>query len=234
MRTTAKTDEADVSRLAAILARLPEVTTPSGYDRIDLTVLDAVYSIGIRYATVVKVLNRYLEFTKDLQVSGSVTDLIGNIERCGGPKGFAAEVRNHNVTSSRNGILKADAVFQIATILEKERIDDQATLMARHDAGDLDGVKAAWMKVPGQRSGISWRYFLILNRIEEVKPDRMVQRFVERAMGSELGINEVAVLVAAAAAQVGQTPRHVDHRIWSYERNPQRDLSIFVASEVRL
>jgi hypothetical protein len=26
----------------------------------------------------------------------------------------------------------------------------------------------------------------------------------------------------------------VDHRIWSYERNPQRDLSIFVASEVRL
>jgi hypothetical protein len=90
------------------------------------------------------------------------------------------------------------------------------------------------MKVPGQRSGISWRYFLILNRIEEVKPDRMVQRFVERAMGSELGINEVAVLVAAAAAQVGQTPRHVDHRIWSYERNPQRDLSIFVASEVRL
>jgi hypothetical protein len=48
----------------------------------------------------------------------------------------------------------------------------------------LDAVRAEVQRIPGQRSGISFAYFLMLARSDDmVKPDRMIRRFVGRAMG---------------------------------------------------
>jgi hypothetical protein len=49
-------------------------------------------------------------------------------------------------------------------------------------AGQAEQLKQAWLAVPGQRSGISWRYLLMLAGIPEVKPDRMIRRFVADAL----------------------------------------------------
>lgn len=94
------------------------------------------------------------------QIAG---DLFGNCQR----------------TSSRSGILKAEAVQQFAVALLGSGIDD---------FGDITGTRLAVAetmirKIPGQRSGISFDYFRMLAGYDNlIKPDRMVQRYVARAI----------------------------------------------------
>ena len=89
---------------------------------------------------------------------------------------------NRQRTSSRNGILKAEAVLCEARILEDEGVAVPADLTA---AGEerLQHLRARWSTVPGQASGVSWRAFCMLVGLAEVKPDRMIRRYVATALG---------------------------------------------------
>ncbi len=208
-------NESDVNDLVNAIQLIPDVVTPAGYDDIDLAVIDSIYSIGIRYTTVVNVLDAYRE---KFLVTGTVTGLIEAIDTGGGPTAFADNLNNRNRTSITNGILKSQAVRDAAEALAQGGVETHTNLQRMHKDDELGTIKSSWTRVKGQRSGISWVYFLILNRIDDVTTDRMVRRFCTRVIGADLTDNQLALAVEAAATKLGQSARHVDHRIWRYER----------------
>ena len=57
--------------------------------------------------------------------------------------------------------------------------------------------------------------------LPEVKPDRMIRRFVAAALGrpreTAVGVDEARNLVMAVAARLGVSPRALDHAIWAYQ-----------------
>ena len=79
-------------------------------------------------------------------------------------------------------------------------------------------------RIPGQSSGLSWRYFLMLaGREDLVKPDRMIFRFLERVLGRPVGADEAQAMLTAAARELdhefpGIKPRTLDNLIWRQER----------------
>src|ERR1700694_1929444 len=54
---------------------------------------------------------------------------------------------------------------------------------AANDPARLERIRTAWQKVPGQGSGITWHYAQMLAGVPGVKPDRMIIRFVAKALG---------------------------------------------------
>ena len=196
---------------------------PDGYDSVGLAMIAAIWSIGVRYQSVDNVIARYraerLADGHDAEADRP-QDVRRFIEASGGPEGFALRMRNRHRTSSRNGILKAEAVLLEARILEDEGVAVPADLAG---AGEerLDHLRARWSTVPGQASGVSWRAFCMLVGLAEVKPDRMIRRFVAGAIGrsgeTAVGVEEARDLVMAAAAHLGVSPSALDGAIWAYQ-----------------
>lgn len=213
--------QAVVVRCRNLLGPVTTWITPRGYpDNLGLCVLDAVWSMGVRHTSVVNVIGRYRELRR---ASGGdadqddVTDVTATIRAAGVAEPFAASLRNRQRTSTRTGVLKAAAVDAACDALA----DAGATRAAdiRHAASrELAVLEDAWLRVPGQRSGISWHYLLILTGRQDVKPDRMIVRFVTAAVGRRPSPAEAAVLVTAASEDLHVDLRALDHRIWSHQR----------------
>ncbi|OBK05191.1 hypothetical protein A5637_10415 [Mycolicibacterium fortuitum] len=79
-------------------------------------------------------------------------------------------------------------------------------------------TKKLWTGVEAQSAGITWNYALMLAGLPGVKADRMVTRFVSRALdGVELSPETAAFLVRKAARQMGVPATDLDHAIWRKE-----------------
>ena len=212
-----------VASVEALLGDPDSWDAPSGYDSVGLAMIAAIWSIGVRYQSVDNVIARYrAERLADGHHAEAdrPEEVRRFVEASGGPEGFALRVRNHQRTSTRNGILKAEAVLREARILEHERVAVPADLLG---AGEerLDHLRARWSTVPGQASGISWRAFCMSVGLAEVKPDRMIRRYVASAIGrsgeTAVGVEEARDLVMATAAHLGVSPRDLDNAIWAYQ-----------------
>ena len=197
--------------------------TPDGYRSVGLAVIDAVWSIGVRYQSVDRVMARYRAerlAAGDDPDADRPEDVRRFIESCGGPEAFAERMGNRQRTSTRNGVLKAEAVLREATILEEEGVATRRQL-TRASQRRLDHLQARWCTVPGQASGVSWRAFAMLVGLPEVKPDRMIRRFVAAALGrpgeTAVKTGEARELVLATAARLDVSPRALDHAIWAYQ-----------------
>jgi DNA-binding transcriptional regulator YdaS (Cro superfamily) len=71
--------------------------------------------------------------------------------------------------------------------------------------------------VPGQGSGVSWHAFAMLVGLDDVKPDRMVRRFVAGALGrATVSAEDARALVIETAIGFGVSPRALDYAIWSH------------------
>jgi hypothetical protein len=192
---------------------------PKGYpDSLGLCVIDSVWSIGVRYRAVEKVLDEYgnLRRAAGGPERDDVGDVLSTIRAVGGPDAFAKAVRNRQRTSTRNGILKAEAVVAACRALDGSAVHSAAHLRAA-DGETLEAAKTAWRAVRGQSSGVSWRYLLLLAGRQDVKPDRMMLRFVSAALARNPSADETARLVIAAADELDVEPRVLDHRIWRYQ-----------------
>jgi hypothetical protein len=64
--------------------------------------------------------------------------------------------QNRQRTSTRNGILKADAVFRVSNLLHHHQVE---YLQDVHQILGEPRFEAAFQAIPGQTSGISLRYF---------------------------------------------------------------------------
>jgi len=204
------------------------------YQSLPLCIIDAVYSIGVRYEGVRNVVARYCDhfnLRRTRKTKGafppvheqeSVTSFCEKVERIG-PVAMAADVfRNRHRTSARNGILKADAVHRFALALRRHGIDYLQDIPRFPGSADL---AMDILSIPGQASGISLQYFFMLAGSDDViKPDRMILGFLKSVLGRSVSTAQAQELLSAVAERLRAnyphlTPRLLDHEVWKYQRD---------------
>ncbi len=219
-----------VANAARTTLRLQDATLSDehNYASLPLCVIDAVFSIGVKYASTKHVPKRWADaqapqwqvFGRESIVEHSISDFLEAADRFTCDELATNIFKNSQRTSSTNGILKAEAVRQFAAALRKAGIERFADM---EDEAKLELADALVRKVKGQSSGISFDYFRILAGAETVKADRMVCRFVARAAGLEHIAPKVAkhAIIDATAilkpAFANLNVRLLDYVIWNYE-----------------
>ena len=212
----------------------PELLQEYGYSHLPLCVIDAVFSIGVNYRSTE---NTVARFCKHVGIVSQTTvhppeiDAQLSIERFlqineyYGVKGMAEIVyRNRQRTSPKNGILKAEAVLRFSEALLKFGVNYLQDVPKVFNSRNFESTITS---IPGQSSGISLKYFYMLAGSEDfVKPDRMIVRFVEWAIGRTPSADECQELITAASRVLAReyphiTPRKLDYAIWMYQRQKQ-------------
>jgi hypothetical protein len=184
--------------------------------------IDAVWSIGVRYAGVLNVLERYRAARRRKGADpdrDTPQELAAYINRVGGAEAFADVVKNRQRTSSRSGILKAEAVMLAAELLAAADAESPRDL-ASAAPEKLADLRDRWTALPGQASGLSWDYFLMLTGLQGVKADRMVRRFVADALGVDeqaISQREAHALLTEAASRLGVDVSQLDYAIWLHQ-----------------
>lgn len=101
--------------------------------------------MGVRYTSVVKVIQRYRAWTsgrgENAELRGA-DSLVADIADAGGSEAFAVLMGNRHLTSTRGGILKASAVDRAAAALVGCGVCSAADLRSR---AEDDSVRAAWL-----------------------------------------------------------------------------------------
>ena len=188
-----------------------------------LCILDSIWSIGAHYSITRGVVQRYRSRRRwqGNPDQDGLPELLALYAEIGGIQAFIDEVGTRNRVSTQPGAMsKGEAVFLAATSL------NQLGVATADQFRDADGttlgeqLRDAWCAIPGQGSGVSWRYLRMLVGLPDVKPDRMVIRFLATALNEdESTINAVraVTLVQAAAAHFDVDQRALDHEIWQYQ-----------------
>ncbi|MDZ4764388.1 MAG: hypothetical protein SGI73_07515 [Chloroflexota bacterium] len=194
--------------------------------------IDAVFSLGIKYQTTEKVVKRIATHFKTPLTRGSdlpmreeqlsVTAFISGFNELGVEKMTADVFGNRNLTSPTNGILKSEAVLQFCLVLQNFQVDylqDISVILNRPD------FEKAIQVIPGQGTGISLKYFYMLTGSDElIKPDRMIFRFIKSALWRTVDIQECQKLLEAvcellSATYPKLTLKQLDYGIWQYQRS---------------
>lgn len=193
------------------LPRTTPIVEPVGY-----ALIHAVFSINARGGTGGRAVDSFVEFLGENGRGESIAD----VHRVLGDKTpeFSADsiFRNRQRTSPhKHAILKSDAVLRMANALVERQIQE---VDIRSDSAKLNVVVPDIMKIPGQRSGISFSLFLMRSgNFNHVKPDRRVQKFVRQLLGRPVSPHLAARLVKTAALRMSSmnsfewvTPYHLD------------------------
>lgn len=219
------TDEA-AARAVVDLCRqvLPGSETwldPGGHpDSLALCVINSIQSMGVRFGSVRRVVARYDSARPGLAATDGAYELAATFGERGGVDCWVRDIGNRHRTSSRPGApLKAEVILEAATMLQAAAVQSTRDLRAL-GTERLAEVKAGWLALPGQHSGISWRYLLMLAGVPGVKADRMICRFVATATQQPYRtirppFAEQAVERAAALLDVA--PNVLDHAIWRWQ-----------------
>lgn len=200
--------------------------TADGYvHSLALCIIDSIYSTGSNYQAVINVVNEYREYRRaqggDADRDGT-KELLATFNEAGGSAGWAELVNNRKPAHTKaNAPLKAEVIRQAAEVLHCElgyRTRDDLH-KAYADDENLESLKKAWLRLPSQRSGLTYNYLLILAGFQSVKPDRMVIRFIEEHVdlqGRKLAPKEAAELIKKVAELYPTQPRRLDHVIWRH------------------
>jgi len=201
------------------------------YASLPLCVVDAVFSIGVRYTSTQKVVANVCDYTGWNRFAASrnergdgdrtIADLIA-IFAAVGVEGMAERVfQNRQRTSSQSGILKSEAAMLYCRALTDAGINT----FTDFDKERKEYAEAIILGLPGQSSGIAFDYFMMLAGDDNlIKPDRMVQRYVGNAL--ELDTipqpRQAAILVRLAAQELCRrghrwTPLSLDNAIWRFQ-----------------
>lgn len=203
------------------------------YQSLPLCVIDAVYSISVRYEGVQNVVKRYCDYFGLREIRQSrdrlplpseqqpLTALIEAMEKLGIEKFTRDVFKNSQRTSSRSGILKSEAVLRFAIVLHEHGIrflEDVPAIILN------TGLDSQLRQIPGQSSGISIGYFFMLAGNESlIKPDRHILSFLQRCLNRVTSPVEAQWLLSATCNILrgehrSLTPRLLDYLIWNYER----------------
>jgi hypothetical protein len=198
------------------------------YASLPLCVIDAVFSIGVKYASTKLVPPRWAAaqtppwpvYRGAAAIEHSISDFLEVAEQFTSDELASNVFKNNQRTSSTNGMLKAQAVKLFAAALQSAGIERFADC---EDEAKLEVAETRVKAVKGHSSGISFDYFRILAGHETVKADRMVCRFVASAAGLDQVAPTVAkcAVIDATALLKPEFPnlstRLLDNVIWSYE-----------------
>ena len=193
-----------------------------GYDNLLLCIIDAIYSINARYESTEAVVNRFKAHYAG-NPPEDIRELVALYDRSS-PQDMANGIfNNRQRTSTRNGILKAEAILHVAQVMLKHRVRNLAEFESVINDESFEGDYKA---VRGQSSGVSLRYLYMLSGTEtEIKPDRMITRFLTIALNRSVEVAPIEChpLITRACELLsttapGITPRALDHAIWQYQR----------------
>lgn len=185
-----------------------------------LCIIDCIWSLGVRYdAHVGPVLDRYRALRRTAGADPSkdtASDLVDSAAEAGGAEQMATLLGNRQRTSTRNGVLKAEAIAHAARLMKDLGVETPAELVSAAERDDV--VMSRWRTLPGQRSSSTgWRYLLILAGSPEVKPDRMILKFIRGVVGRAVGVDEARDLILSAATRLDIKANRLDHQIWRYQ-----------------
>ena len=204
------------------------------YNSIVFCIIDAVYSIGARYASTKKTVERYClknglkmyrrygSLPIDIKDEHRVEDFLRILEGLTYLEMAEDLFENRQRTSTRNGILKAQAVCEFANILYDNDINSFSDIPKLYD--DIN-IQNQIKSIKGQGSGISLNYFFMLTGDDnKVKPDRHIINFLEEATGKTLSKIEIEELFKSCVDILRErnpniTCRSLDHAIWGYMSN---------------
>lgn len=205
------------------------------YDSLPQCVIDAVFSIGAKYTSTTNVVKSYCAYY-DLRVHNggrdekgdkhTISQLIDHITAIGMEKSADVIFQNHQRTSTRSGILKADAVLRFAMVLQKYGVETLADMSSK---GLPLQAEAEIMRIPGQKSGLSLRYLYMLSGDDsQSKPDRHVMRFLKEHTGQDCSIQEAQDLLTEAVEILREkypqmSVRLLDYSIWNYMSHRKRE-----------
>jgi hypothetical protein len=193
-------------------------------------VLDAVWSIGAHYDRVVVPVVRGIAVAAEVPSPTAPSDAVTvadpyPLERflADYPDADAlAGATNRQRTSTRGGVLKAEAALRYAEALRSHGITTRADAASVIDDLDrLSAIDEQLARVPGDgvRRGYFW---MLVGDDHQVKPDRMVLRFLGRYDGAtDVAAARTVLTELAAGLTDGSrevTPWMVDHAIWQAER----------------
>jgi hypothetical protein len=223
----------DIEQVVAATGRLKIQPREQRWAHLSLCVLDAVYSINATYGSTLNVCRRYADHAglvhrlhpaDQPRPSGeqSLSEFAAHAAKLG-PEAFAAQVlANRCRTSTRSGILKAEAAARYADIMiahDLRLIDDVQEAFA--DPERLQAVEDDLAGVPGHGAhGVRLDYlWMLVGDDERIKPDRFVLRWLGRAVGRQPTPARATALVREAARRLGRTPWELDRAIWLSERS---------------
>ncbi|WP_197697805.1 hypothetical protein [Micromonospora echinofusca] len=220
--------------VVAAVAALDPQPRRERWGSLSYCVLDAVWSVSTRYnEVVVPLVRRVAEANGDGHpLVDATTPLPGDrlplpVLLARYPTVEALQViTNGQLTSTRGGIRKAEAVLRYARILVEHSVPDLAAvanMMA--DRVRWDTVERALADVPGDgQDGVRRGYLWMLSGCDDlIKPDRMVLRWLARH-GCSVAAMEARDILARVAQELTVrlhrqvTPRMVDYAIWKAER----------------
>ena len=204
------------------------------YSSLPHCIIDAVFSIGIKYTATRNVVERFSKYL-ELDTFRKFGSDFPNTDEQYSINQFIDFYQNDEIdfitidvyknkcrTSTVNGILKSEAVLEFAKVLQQYEINyfqDLAKVI--NNASFERDIKY----IKGQGSGISLSYFFMLAGDENlIKPDRMIERFVTDCIGKKLSTYELTKLFPDAIKKLNTdypnlTLRELDHEIWKHQSN---------------
>ncbi len=156
------------------------------YKSLPVCIIDAVFSIGVKYQSVEKAEKTFIEYfnlnisrTLPIVNEYTINDFIRDMNAFASFEDAAViGFNNRQRTSSVNGILKAEACYRVAEVFKKHNIN---TLEDFNKYANKPMLDADILKVRGQGSGIMLKYlYMLAGDANEVKPDRHMVNFMKK------------------------------------------------------
>lgn len=185
-------------------------------------VIDSIFSIGSKYESTIKVVNRFVEHININRNEDDYTtkDFIRDFGTFSDEELANNVFKNRQRTSTTNGILKAAAVKQIINIFNDNGIQTKKDLLNHKNIKELERQVRT---VKGQGSGVSFEYIMMHAGDENrFKPDRHIYAFFEKILEyGKLTENELEKVFFDELAIVKEiypffTARSLDSLIWEY------------------
>ncbi len=185
-------------------------------------VIDSIFSIGTKYESTIKVVDRFIENIKINRNEDDYTtkDFIRDFGTFNEEELANNVFKNRQRTSTVNGMLKAAAVKQIINIFNDNGIQTKEDLLNHKN---IKEVERQVRTVKGQGSGVSFDYIMMHAGDENrFKPDRHIYTFFEKILGyGKLTETELEQVFFDELAKVKVvypffTARSLDSLIWEY------------------
>jgi hypothetical protein len=192
-------------------------------------IVDAVWSIGSHYDNVVVPLVRE-KFAEKLGVTQPTIPASETLPEDPLPLSKLDDLTvdsltgmtNRQRTSTRGGILKADAVLRHIAVFRNHNVETMEDALALFSEPELfDVVDNALQSIPGEGGhGVRRNYlWMLIGQDDLIKPDRMVLRWLGR-QGVETDPAGARDIIAALVPEVSQELKRpvsaweIDHVLW--------------------
>jgi len=164
-------------------------TEINGNDGVVMIAVDSIFSIQAKYdSTVAPLVVRFRQYVKSKGFDDNAftpKDFIDIFKNWDFNKLAEDVFKNKQRTSSNNGVLKAEALYNAMDMFNRHNIQTKNDLL---NYPHIEQIEKEWKNIKGQGSGITWRYFLMgCGNTTYFKDDTWVYRFFI----DELGYNDI-------------------------------------------